>query len=119
MKNVTKLPCPEVDFINYKWTIILVKPEQFATTKIKKVNIERLDIAIAVQKEVVKNQNPAGDKLTVTSLSVRGKWNPLLTTNPEAQLPVIKNPGRFKSDSTWSEPKRSQEKELYSQEQEQ
>ena len=44
---------------------------------------------------------------------------PLIATNPEAQIPIIQNPGRFNSDETWSDAKRSHKKEKYSQTQEQ
>ena len=99
MKNLTKLPCLEVEFDNYKWAVILTKPEEYAESRIKKVNLQRYSRAIEKAKAVLAQLNPPVDLTTVSTQSVLGNWIALIASNAEAQLPAIKNPGHFKSNT--------------------
>ena len=72
MKNLTKLSCLETDFDNFKWAILLVKPQDYADSRRVKINVERLTKAMDDELVALAGQDPPGDPDTVTEESVRG-----------------------------------------------
>ena len=86
MKNLTKLSCLETDFDNFKWAILLVKPQEFVDNRRVKINIERLTEAMDNARTALAGEDPPGDPDTVTEESVEGDWTPVTNTNPEVQL---------------------------------
>ena len=115
MKNLTKLSCLKTDFGNFKWSILLVKPQDYADSRRVKINVERLTEAIDNARTALMGRDPNGDPDTVTEATVRGQWTPVTNNSPECQLPVITNPGRFVSDVNWNNIRRGHKKEVYNQ----
>ena len=114
-RNLTQLPCLENDFSNFKWSVLIVKPQEYADSKRLKINLERLTEAVDNERTALLGWDPNADPSTVTEATVSGQWTPVTNNSPECQLPVISNPGRFVSDVNWNDTRRGHEKEVYNQ----
>ena len=77
MKNLTQISCLENDFGNFKWSVLLVKPQEYADSKRLKINLERLTEAIDNGRTALLGRNPDGDPSTVTEATVKGQWEPV------------------------------------------
>ena len=115
MRNLTQISCLENDFGNFKWSVIIVKPEEYADSKRRKINLERLQEAVDNARTAALGLDPNADTDAINQETVAGNWNPVTNNSPECQLPVISNPGRFVSDVNWNDTRRGHEKEIYNQ----
>ena len=72
MKNLTQISCLENDFGNFKWSVLIVKPQEYADSKRRKINLERLTEAIDNERTALVGRDPEADPDTVTADTVRG-----------------------------------------------
>ena len=92
MRNLTQISCLENDFGNFKWSVLIVKPQEYADSKRLKINVKRLTEAIDNGRTALLGRDPDGDPATVTEATVKGQWEPVTNNSPECQLPVITYP---------------------------
>ena len=71
-RNLTQLPCLENDFGNFKWSVLIVKPQEYADSKRLKINLECLTEAIDNERTALVGRDPEADPDMVTADTVRG-----------------------------------------------